>query len=191
MTIHLVQHIKYELRWIAGIITHLMFRLFTRVLCCKSSYQLWNNVHTMINPSHLKLFVLYHSIVLWLTLLEARIKCSRKFRIHAWAQENVYSHLFAVYTVEIVLRIIGLGFICYFRSALNMYVTAHWSCLPIHSIRLSELYSPPYLYRCDFLVILVSVIAQFLELHPALRYATLVRPLKLLRSAKYIMNHRV
>ena len=39
----------------------------------------------------------------------------------------------------------------------------------------------PLPYRCDFLVLLITVIAQFLELHPAFHYATFVRSLKLLR----------
>ena len=39
----------------------------------------------------------------------------------------------------------------------------------------------PLPYRCDFLVLLITVIAQFLELIPALQYATFVRSLKLLR----------
>jgi len=42
----------------------------------------------------------------------------------------------------------------------------------------------PLPYRCDFLVLLITVIAQFLELHPAFHYATFVRSLKLLRCVE-------
>ena len=38
--------------------------------------------------------------------------------------------------------------------------------------------------RCDFIVLLITVIAQFLELHPAFHYATFVRSLKLLRCVE-------